>query len=227
MKRATRSKRCRTGPALKNGIRLPKRKRIHLAVHRHDNMLYYKRLAPEAFVILTALARRARVWRKRVCGRSLPRSATGVDWTAEIKAWFDDWASLRLVLPSSPKMKTTSRIRRQVLQLVSARPTSVLQSFPLLVVRLCLGLAVFPNGEGKLMDLQRPTEFFQSLGIPSAHCNSDAGRCDRMLRRFAADCAGLCSRLVSIPLTILLSSRLSHRRSRQSENDLSAIRTSL
>jgi hypothetical protein len=29
----------------------------YLAVHRHNNMLYYKRLAPEAFVILKALSR--------------------------------------------------------------------------------------------------------------------------------------------------------------------------
>ena len=29
----------------------------YLAVHRHNNMLYFKRLEPEAFVILTALSR--------------------------------------------------------------------------------------------------------------------------------------------------------------------------
>jgi hypothetical protein len=29
----------------------------YLAVHRHNNMLYYKRFEPEAFVILTALSR--------------------------------------------------------------------------------------------------------------------------------------------------------------------------
>src|SRR5947207_135989 len=30
-------------------VRPPKRQRVHLAVHRFDNMLYYKRLEPEAF----------------------------------------------------------------------------------------------------------------------------------------------------------------------------------
>ena len=34
---------------------LPKRERVHLAVHRYDNMLYYKRLEPEAFAILQGL----------------------------------------------------------------------------------------------------------------------------------------------------------------------------
>jgi hypothetical protein len=73
--------------------RLPKRKRIHLAVHRYDNMLYYKRLAPEAFMILTVLRTGASV--EEACLRALSSTKrTGVDWTAEIKAWFNDWASL-------------------------------------------------------------------------------------------------------------------------------------
>jgi hypothetical protein len=42
-------------------IRLPKPEKVYLAVHRHDNMLYYKRLDPEAFAILTALGRGATV----------------------------------------------------------------------------------------------------------------------------------------------------------------------
>src|SRR5260221_8819601 len=33
-------------------IRLPKRTKVYLAGHRHDNMLYYKRLEPEAFAVL-------------------------------------------------------------------------------------------------------------------------------------------------------------------------------
>ena len=73
--------------------RLPKRKRIHLAVHRHDNMLYYKRLDPEAFVILTALRGGASV--EEACLQALSTTKrTGVDWTTEIKSWFNDWTSL-------------------------------------------------------------------------------------------------------------------------------------
>lgn len=73
--------------------RLPKRKRIHLAVHRHDNMLYYKRLAPEAFIVLTALRAGASV--EEACLQALSSTKrTGIDWSAEIKAWFDEWASL-------------------------------------------------------------------------------------------------------------------------------------
>jgi hypothetical protein len=36
----------------KRRVRLPKRERVYLVVHRYDNMLYYKRLEPEAFAIL-------------------------------------------------------------------------------------------------------------------------------------------------------------------------------
>ena len=54
------------------------------------------------------------------------------------------------------------------------------------------------------MDLEKPTEFFQSLGIPFPHAQA--------MLAGATECfggllllAGLCSRLVSIPLMILLS----------------------
>lgn len=77
----------------KRRIRLPKRKRIHLAVHRYDNMLYYKRLSAEGFVILTALRDRATL--EEACVKGIFSSQrTGVDWSEEIKASFDNWASL-------------------------------------------------------------------------------------------------------------------------------------
>jgi hypothetical protein len=77
----------------KKSIRLPKRKRIHLAVHRHDNDLYYKRLDPEGFVILEALREGASV--EEACLRGLSSTKrTGVDWSEEIKAYFNNWASL-------------------------------------------------------------------------------------------------------------------------------------
>ena len=54
------------------------------------------------------------------------------------------------------------------------------------------------------MDLEKPTEFFQSLGIPFPHAQA--------MLAGATECfggllllAGLCSRLVSIPLMVLLS----------------------
>ena len=50
-------------------VRPPKHEKVYLAVHRHNNMLYYKRLDPEAFVILTALSRGVTV--EDACGEAL------------------------------------------------------------------------------------------------------------------------------------------------------------
>ena len=82
-------------------------------------------------------------------------------------------------------------------------PTSAVQSLLLLVIRLYWGWAFFLTGKGKLMDLERPTAYFQSLGIPLPHAQA--------ILAGATECfggllllAGLFSRLISIPLTILL-----------------------
>jgi hypothetical protein len=74
-------------------VRMPKRKKVWLAVHRHDNSLYYKRLEPEAFQILSAIAQGATV--EDACEKSIASSdRKGIDWAAEIKEWFNTWAAL-------------------------------------------------------------------------------------------------------------------------------------
>jgi hypothetical protein len=74
-------------------IRPPKREKVYLAVHRHDNMLYYKRLDPVAFAILTALRRGATV--EDACAEAVTASdRTNIDWAAQIKGWFDNWSAL-------------------------------------------------------------------------------------------------------------------------------------
>jgi Putative DNA-binding domain len=74
-------------------IRPPKREKIYLAVHRHDNMLYYKRLDPEALAILSALRRGETV--ENGCGDAVAASnRTDIDWSAQIKEWFDTWSAL-------------------------------------------------------------------------------------------------------------------------------------
>jgi putative oxidoreductase len=81
--------------------------------------------------------------------------------------------------------------------------TSFLQSLLLLVIRLYWGWEFFLTGKGKLMDLERPVAFFQSLGIPFPYAQA--------ILAGATECfggllllAGFCSRLISLPLTILL-----------------------
>lgn len=82
-------------------------------------------------------------------------------------------------------------------------PTSVLQSLLLLVIRLYWGWEFFLTGKGKLMDLAKPTEFFESLGIPFPHFQAMLAGTTECVGGLLL-LAGLCSRLISIPLTILL-----------------------
>ena len=74
-------------------VSLPKRKKIHLAVHRQENEVYFKRLQPEAFALLIALQE----------GKRLSEAiAASVDWTSQkveyitvrLHDWFANWASL-------------------------------------------------------------------------------------------------------------------------------------
>lgn len=77
----------------KKKVRLPRRERIHVAVHRYDNALYYKRLDPEAFAILQAIARGATV--EKACEGALGKSKrTDADWSRRLQQWFHDWSVL-------------------------------------------------------------------------------------------------------------------------------------
>jgi hypothetical protein len=79
--------------ARRKRIRPPKREKVYLVVHRHDNMLYYKRVDPEAFAILSALSRGSTV--EDACVEAVNASVrTDIDWSAQIKEWFDNWAAL-------------------------------------------------------------------------------------------------------------------------------------
>ena len=74
-------------------VRYPKREKVYLAVHRHDNMLYYKRVDREAYAILSSLARGITV--EDACVDAVTESKrTKVDWSAQIKEWFDTWSVL-------------------------------------------------------------------------------------------------------------------------------------
>jgi hypothetical protein len=82
-----------TVKARRKRIRLPKRAKVYLAVHRHDNMLYYKRLEPEAFAILSGLGRGATL--ENACADAIAaRTRTKIDWAEQTKEWFDNWAAL-------------------------------------------------------------------------------------------------------------------------------------
>jgi hypothetical protein len=74
-------------------LRMPNREKVYLAVHRHENLLYYKRLEPEEFRILAGLGRGESV--EQACLEALTTTQrTGVDWPAEIKKWFTNASAL-------------------------------------------------------------------------------------------------------------------------------------
>jgi hypothetical protein len=79
--------------ARRKRVRLPKRAKVYLVVHRHDNMLYYKRLEPDAFAILQLLGRGLTV--EEACVEAVSQSSrTEVEWPEQIKEWFDTWSML-------------------------------------------------------------------------------------------------------------------------------------
>ena len=74
-------------------VRFPKCSKIYLAVHRHDNMLYYKRLEADAFAILRLLGRGLTV--EEACSEAVSQSSRiEIDWPKQIKEWFDTWSTL-------------------------------------------------------------------------------------------------------------------------------------
>ena len=60
---------------------------------------------------------------------------------------------------------------------------NALRSPVLLAIRLFWGWQFFLTGKGKLMDLSKPTQYFESLHIPLPHLNAILRRLHGMFRR--------------------------------------------
>lgn len=90
---------------LRRRIRPPKRERVHLAVHRHDNMLYYKRLEPAAFALLTALCAGGTL--DEAFARAMEAApGPNTDWPTQVQAWFANWSSLGWLTAPNPKISS-------------------------------------------------------------------------------------------------------------------------
>jgi hypothetical protein len=72
--------------------RLPRAASAFVAVHRQNNMLYFKRLEPEAFAILVAL-RDGRTL-SAACAGALRGADPAIDWASRVREWFQTWQSL-------------------------------------------------------------------------------------------------------------------------------------
>jgi hypothetical protein len=72
---------------------LPRRARTHVAVHRIDGQIYFKRLEPAAYRILVALRRGATL--EHALATGIPRAKKSrVDWAARVQGWFANWMQL-------------------------------------------------------------------------------------------------------------------------------------
>lgn len=80
---------------------------------------------------------------------------------------------------------------------------NLLQSPFLLVMRLYWGYHFFLTGKGKLMNLDRTTEFFASLNIPMPHFNAMMAGTTECVGGLLL-LVGLGSRLATIPLTVTM-----------------------
>jgi hypothetical protein len=65
---------------------------LFLAVHRHQNTVYYKRLQPAQYRMLMALQAGATL--EEACAGIMGPDLAAADLGSQIKTWFEDWASL-------------------------------------------------------------------------------------------------------------------------------------
>ncbi len=73
--------------------KLPSRARTHVAIHRLDGRIYFKKLEPAAYRILVAL--RAGKTLEQALLTGIPRAKqAGVGWAAKVQGWFRNWMEL-------------------------------------------------------------------------------------------------------------------------------------
>lgn len=70
----------------------PRQARVYMAVHRHDNQVYFKRLEPAAYRLLSALQRGKTL--AEACAVALPPGASPSAWQLKIQGWFQNWSRL-------------------------------------------------------------------------------------------------------------------------------------
>jgi putative oxidoreductase len=104
----------------------------------------------------------------------------------------------RLVLPTQEMMTLAQRFYRGLIALATR-----LRSPLLLLIRLYWGWQFFLSGQGKLLDLAKPTQYFESLGIPFPNAQAILAGCTECFGGLLL-LVGLATRLISVPLMILL-----------------------
>ena len=78
---------------------LPRRRRVYVAVHRHNNRMFYKRLEPAAYRVLVSLAAGAPL--SRALAAAGPRVGA-----ARVQQWFTAWMSLGWLCNPGPAKRS-------------------------------------------------------------------------------------------------------------------------
>lgn len=74
-------------------VRRPRPERVHVAVHRTDGQIFFKRLEPAAYRILVALRGGATL--ERALATGIPRAKhSRADWAGRVQDWFRNWMEL-------------------------------------------------------------------------------------------------------------------------------------
>jgi Putative DNA-binding domain len=95
-------------------VPLPKPKLTHVAIHRFQNALYYKKLEPRGYSLLKALQKGYSL--EEACIRALRAASRGTDWEQKVRDWFQTWAALGWFCECMPvSSETRGACRSQVL----------------------------------------------------------------------------------------------------------------
>jgi hypothetical protein len=85
----------------------PKRQQAFIAVHRHDNDLYFKRMQREQYLLLCALRDGATV--EKACRLAMKNADPQTDWPPRIQAWFKNWTELGWFCAADSKPAPSTR----------------------------------------------------------------------------------------------------------------------
>jgi hypothetical protein len=73
--------------------RIPRPRKVHLAVHRHDNDLYYKRLSRDEYAVLRAIGDGLNL--TQACEAALGSSQRDEnELAADVRSWFQQWVRM-------------------------------------------------------------------------------------------------------------------------------------
>ncbi len=82
-------------------VKPPKRQHVFIAVHRHEYDLYFKRLEPQEYTLLSRLRDGATL--AKACDAAVKGANPDIDWSSRIRHWFKTWTELGWFCPRAAR----------------------------------------------------------------------------------------------------------------------------